>query len=114
MAGELDVLLHVFELFARGDHQLRLHEIDARDQFGHRVFDLDARVHLDEVELVVLVQELECAGAAIAHGLAGLDHACAHALTLLIGDAGCGSSSTTFWWRLCMEQSRSPRWITLP
>ena len=30
------------------------------------MLDLDARVHLDEVELVVLVQELERAGAAVA------------------------------------------------
>ena len=25
-----------------------------------------------------------------------------------------GASSSTFWWRLWMEQSRSPRWTTLP
>ena len=28
--------------------------------------------------------------------------------------AGDGLSSTSFWWRRCSEQSRSPRWITLP
>ena len=28
--------------------------------------------------------------------------------------AGEGASSKTFWWRRCSEQSRSPRWITLP
>ena len=41
-------------------------DVDAGDHFGHRMLDLHARVHLDEVELVVLVQELERAGAAIA------------------------------------------------
>lgn len=33
--------------------------------FGNRVFDLQARVHLDEVELAVLVEEFDRAGAAI-------------------------------------------------
>ncbi|MCY1240104.1 hypothetical protein D9M72_529360 [compost metagenome] len=28
--------------------------------------------------------------------------------------AGDGASSMTFWWRRCTEQSRSPRWMTLP
>jgi hypothetical protein len=27
---------------------------------------------------------------------------------------GAGASSTTFWWRRCIEQSRSPRWMALP
>ena len=27
---------------------------------------------------------------------------------------GAGASSTTFWWRRCIEQSLSPRWTTLP
>ena len=27
---------------------------------------------------------------------------------------GAGASSITFWWRRCMEQSRSPRWMALP
>ena len=53
--------------------QLRLHQVDAGDQLGHRMLHLDARVHLDEVELVVLVEELERAGAAVADRLAGLD-----------------------------------------
>ena len=36
-----------------------LHDVDAGDHLGHRMLDLDAGVHLDEVELAVLVQELE-------------------------------------------------------
>src|SRR5881394_4667415 len=28
--------------------------------------------------------------------------------------AGEGASSTSFWWRRCSEQSRSPRWMTWP
>ena len=63
----------------RRDQQLRLDEVDAGDQLGHRMLDLDARVHLDEVELAVLVEELERAGAAVADRAAGLDAALAHA-----------------------------------
>ena len=57
----------------RGDQQLLAHQVDAGDQFGHRMLDLDARVHLDEVEAAVLVQELEGAGAAVADAHAGVD-----------------------------------------
>ena len=56
-----------------GDQQLLADQIDAGDQFGHRVFDLDAGVHLDEVEVAVFKQKLERAGAAIADADAGVD-----------------------------------------
>ena len=65
--------------------QLRLDQIDAGDQLGDRMLDLDARIHLDEVELAVLVEELERAGAAIADRAAGLDAALAHLAALLGG-----------------------------
>ena len=67
---------------------LLLHDVDAGDQFGHRVLDLDARVHLDEVELAVLVQELEGAGAAVADLLAGGGAAVADALDHAAGMPG--------------------------
>ena len=52
---------------AGGDAQLRLDQIDAGDEFGDRVFHLDAGVHLDEVELAVFVhQELDGAGVLVA------------------------------------------------
>ena len=60
------------ELCAGGDADLLEHEVDAGDGLGHRMLDLQARVHLDEVELAVLVEELDRAGAAVldlAHGL---------------------------------------------
>jgi hypothetical protein len=66
MAAELDVALAEAQLLAGGDADLLLDDVDAGDHLGHRMLDLDARVHLDEVELAVLVQELERAGAAIA------------------------------------------------
>ncbi len=53
--------------------ELLLHQVDAGDHLGDRVLDLDAGVHFDEVEVAVLVQELERAGAAVADALAGFD-----------------------------------------
>ncbi len=84
VAADLHVALAVGQLLAGGDQQLLLHQVDAGDQLGHRMLDLDARVHLDEIELAVLVQELEGAGAAIADRAAGIDAALAH-------DAGAGA-----------------------
>ena len=60
------------QLLAGGDADLFLHDVDAGDHFGHRMLDLHARVHLDEVELAVFVQEFERAGAEIAHLPAGV------------------------------------------
>ena len=54
------------ELRAGGDPDLLVDQVDAGDHLGHRVLDLEARVHLDEVELAVLVEELDRAGAEIA------------------------------------------------
>ena len=54
-ARERDVRLRVAERLARGDAQLLAHEIDPRHRLGHRVLDLEARVHLEEEELAALV-----------------------------------------------------------
>ena len=67
------------ELLAGGDADLLLHDVDAGDRLGDRMLDLHARVHLDEEELVVLVQELERAGAAVADRAAGIGAALADA-----------------------------------
>ena len=59
---------------AGGDADLLAHQVDAGHRLGDRVLDLQAGVHLDEVELAVLEQELHRAGAAIlelAHGRRG-------------------------------------------
>ena len=42
--------------FAGCDRELRFDDVDARDELGDGVLDLDARVHLDEEELAVLIQ----------------------------------------------------------
>ena len=66
VAGEDDVFLVEADGAAGGDADLLAHDVDAGDRFGHRMLDLQARVHLDEIELAVLVQELDGAGAQIA------------------------------------------------
>ena len=53
------------EVAAGGDANLLEDEIDVGDHLGHRMLDLDAGVHLDEVEPSVLVQELDRADAEI-------------------------------------------------
>ncbi len=53
-------------------------EIDAGRELGDRMLDLDARVHLDEEELVVLEQEFERSRAAVSDLAAGIGAALAY------------------------------------
>src|SRR5690606_28592177 len=66
MDVEMDVVLPDGEAAAGGDADLLVHEVDAGDRLRHRMLDLQARVHFDEIELAVLVEELDGAGARIA------------------------------------------------
>ena len=56
---------------AVGDGDLLGDQVDAGDGFGHRMLDLDARVHLEEIERLALAidQELDGARAAIRQAL---------------------------------------------
>src|SRR4029077_8622525 len=74
-----DVALLPGELLPERDADLLLHDVDAADHLGHRVLDLHARVHLDEVEIAVLVEELDGAGAFVAQLAAGFRAALANA-----------------------------------
>src|SRR5690606_19375541 len=66
VAAHHEVLLPPRERLAGGDLDLLLDEVGAGDHLGHGVLDLDARVHLGEVEVPVLVdEELAGAGAAV-------------------------------------------------
>ncbi len=51
------------------DQNLRLHQIDAGDVFGHGVFDLNARIHFDEIERagIDVFEEFDGAGVLIAN-----------------------------------------------
>ena len=58
---------HVLQALARGQQDLALHQVHVRDHFRDRMLHLDARVHLDEVELAVFIhQEFDGAGVHIA------------------------------------------------
>ena len=65
---------------APGDLDLRAHEVEARDELGDGVLDLDARVHLEEEELAVAVEQaLDGACADVADGARRLDRHRPHA-----------------------------------
>src|SRR3990172_11545696 len=65
VAVELNLLLGEAERCAGSDANLLDDEIDAGHHFGHRMLDLEPRVHFDEKEFAILVQELDRADAAI-------------------------------------------------
>jgi hypothetical protein len=80
---------------------LRAHQIDAGHRFGDRMLDLQAGVHLEEVErgavAAPLDQELHRAGVRIA-GRCGERHAAAPMRARSAGvTAVDGVSSSTFW-----------------
>src|SRR5712692_10983632 len=86
-----EIALRKRQRFARGDLDLRLDQIDAGHEFGDRMLDLDARVHLEEVEVAVRVGEkLDGAGAYVVDRARGLDGDLAHRAAHLGGDEGRG------------------------
>src|SRR5690606_32955627 len=83
---------HVFlldrQLVAGGDAEHLLDDIHTGDHFGDRMLDLHARVHFDEVEATVFIEELEGAGAAVADLDAGIDTALEHFGARLLVNVG--------------------------
>src|SRR5207244_11221304 len=74
-----DVGLREAQWPAGRDLDLRLHEIDPGHRLGDRVLDLDAGVHLEEVEAPLLVdQELDRARADVVDRLRRRDSDTAH------------------------------------
>ena len=73
MAIYLDVALDDVERNALRSFDLRLDDVDAARHFRHRMFDLQPRIHFDEIETAVLIEEFEGADAAIADLPAGPD-----------------------------------------
>ena len=65
VALDPDVLLLHRERRPGGDADLLVNQVDAGDHLGDRMLHLDAGVHLDEIELAVLVEELDRSGAGI-------------------------------------------------
>ncbi len=74
---------------ARCDPDLLADQVDARDQLGHRVLDLQAGVHLQEPELAVLIEELDRAGVDVAARPRHLHSRFAHGLAQLGWEVRC-------------------------
>ena len=68
VAVQPDLILRQRQLFAECHPQLPLHQIDAGNQFGHGMLDLQAGVHLDEEHFLAVGDEFDGAGADIVHG----------------------------------------------
>ena len=67
MAALRQVGLREWQRRPGGNRDLQLHQIHAGHQLGHRVLDLQARIHLQEVVATVLVEhELQRPGIAVA------------------------------------------------
>ncbi len=64
---------HVFladgQRLAGGDFELPLDQVEAGDEFGHGMLHLQARVHFQEIEIAVAIdQEFHGAGVVVARG----------------------------------------------
>ncbi len=92
-----------------GNPQLLFNQVNAGDHFRHRMLHLNAGIHFDKVKLALLIEKFEGTGAAIADVQTGFGAALADSPADPAVIPGAGASSTTFWWRRCIEQSRSAR-----
>ncbi len=88
MSALLDGRLHR-ELLAARDPDLLLHQIDSSEHFSNRMLDLDAGVHLHEVERLVLVEEhLDRSGADVVDRLGSAHRGLTHFFAQRIGERG--------------------------
>ena len=70
---------------------LLVHEIDAGDQLGDRVLDLETGVHLQEVEVLVAVdEELDRASPGVIHRLGRCHRRLAHTGAQIVVEEGAG------------------------
>ena len=65
MSDQADITLAVTEFFTGGDPYLFLYQIQSCNQFGDRMFNLDAGIHFDEIEFTVLIEEFKGACAPV-------------------------------------------------
>nr|GEU28319.1 conserved hypothetical protein [Tanacetum cinerariifolium] len=91
MTVDGQVMLQLGQRLAGGHAQLPFHQVGAGDHFGDRVFHLQARVHLHEVERAVLVgDEFHGAGAHVTDRARGRHCRLAHGGAALGGHVGGG------------------------
>ncbi|AIL00295.1 hypothetical protein P797_35190 [Pseudomonas aeruginosa VRFPA04] len=82
MPAQFHLLLPQRQRMALGDADLPGHQVLAGDQFGDRVFDLQAGIHLQEVEATILAEKkLDGAGAHVVDRGRGLHRRLAHGAT---------------------------------
>ncbi len=76
---------------------LQMNEVVAGDEFGDGMLDLEAGVHLEEVEILVVVdEEFDGAGVGVTGGLRQTDGGFAHARRRSALTTAEGASSMTF------------------
>src|SRR5581483_4899667 len=101
--------------FAGRDANLQIHQVEARHQFGDRMFDLQACIHFQEIEVTLPIhQELD--RAALVYAAACATRTATPPMRRRISGEtiGEGDSSSTFWCRRCTEHSRSPSHTVFP
>ncbi len=90
MISGVDLVLGDAEPFAGSNADLFAHQVHAADHLGHRMFDLEPGIHLDEVEFAIFIKELDRAGAAVPLVGHRLADDLAHVRALLGGNDGRG------------------------
>ena len=104
------------ERLALGDQQLQLDQVQPGDGLGDRVLDLEAGVHLEEEEALASPGSRGTRRCRRRRSRSprrppgGL----VQGRTTSAARSGAGASSTTFWCRRWIEQSRSPSTTTVP
>src|SRR5471032_2104764 len=88
MALEHDVLLGEAQRRAGGDADLLAHDVDASDGFADGMFHLQPRVHFNEIEAAIFVEEFNRAGAQIAQSFQGAGADAADLVALLGVEGG--------------------------
>ncbi len=94
MALEVNFGLRERQPLARSNAELPSHQIEPGDFFGHRMLDLQPRIHFDEPEAVfpqsaaAVGNELDRAGAGVTHGACSLYRRGAHLRPQAIRHAG--------------------------
>src|SRR5690242_10791022 len=59
VAAKLNIALLEREVGPCGDADLLKDQVNIGDRFGHRMLDLNPRVHLDEIEFAALVEKFD-------------------------------------------------------
>ena len=88
VAGDRHIGLGEGDGFSRRHHQLELDQVEPGHELGGRMLDLEAGVHLEVVELTVLVQELDGAGVDVIATSGDGDRRLAHRRQCLGRDPG--------------------------